>query len=238
MKMDPLNFLDAISGYVRHETDSSADRPVRLATIDPAYVSSTYPVTLPKVTFDGETTLSGKRYVAITPGYLPRASDRVVLLPVGNSYVILGSVDQDAANFYGPTVWSPWATAASWKSTGTAPVLGNGAIVSAYTQMGKTVHADMRVTMGSGTTYGTGTWLFDLPVPARASPAVPRHGSAYLRDASAGVSGHLHGTSVIDLAVSSTAVFVIAGPALVSAAVPFTWVSTDHIGWSLTYEAA
>lgn len=95
MTRDPIAFLDAVSGYTQEGKQGSADRPIKLATIDPAYVASSYPGTLPKVTFDGESTLSGKRYVVLS-GYLPRPSDRVVMLPVGNTYVILGTISVSA----------------------------------------------------------------------------------------------------------------------------------------------
>lgn len=50
-------------------------RSALLATIDPAYTSG-----LPKVTFDVETTLSGKGYpYAYT--YMPTANDRVLMPP-------------------------------------------------------------------------------------------------------------------------------------------------------------
>lgn len=65
---------------------SSADRPVRLATVDPAYVSG-----WPKVKFDGESTLSGKTYPHVD-SYAPAKNDRVVLVPVGTSYLIVGAV--------------------------------------------------------------------------------------------------------------------------------------------------
>jgi hypothetical protein len=98
---DPISFLQAVSGFTRHEDEaSSANRPVRFAVIDPAFVSSGFPGTLPKVTFEGESTLSGKRY-AVLSGYLPQPSDKVVLMPAGTTYLILGSVDGDTAGYHG-----------------------------------------------------------------------------------------------------------------------------------------
>lgn len=82
MVMDPLDFLDSVAGH------TAARYPVQtplLGTVDPAYTSGN-----PKITFDGETTLSGKTY--LYAGYTPKAGDRVVLLPVGNSYLIIGAV--------------------------------------------------------------------------------------------------------------------------------------------------
>jgi hypothetical protein len=93
--MQALSFLESVAGYLRAQ-GSSSDGRVKLGTIDPSYVSSTYPGTLPKITFDGESTLSGKTYPVIG-SYLPAASDRVALIPVGTTYAIIGALDSDAS---------------------------------------------------------------------------------------------------------------------------------------------
>jgi len=81
---DPLDLLRAVSGYVRR--DHVTARPNRLATVDPAYATGS-----PKVTFDGESTLTGKGY-ARSADYAPVAGDRVLMIPAGSSYVILCKV--------------------------------------------------------------------------------------------------------------------------------------------------
>jgi hypothetical protein len=96
--MDALDFLQSVAGYARAQ-DAPTPR-VKLGTIDAAYDPDTYPATLPKVVFDGELTLSGKRYPVIG-SYWPHPSDRVVLLPAGTTYAIIGSVDQDASTRVG-----------------------------------------------------------------------------------------------------------------------------------------
>lgn len=93
----PLDFLDAISGHLQRERTSSADRPVRLATVDPAYdpfASPGYPDVMPaaRVTFDGEDTLSGKAY-PVAQGVIPRAGQRVFMIPQGNGYLLAGGVN-------------------------------------------------------------------------------------------------------------------------------------------------
>lgn len=100
---DPLTFLQSVAGFTRAQTDGSADRPWKIGTIDPAYVKSSFPGTLPKVTFDGESTLSGKTYVVMS-GYRPAPSDRVVLAPVGTTYMIVGCLDTDASAYFGGTL--------------------------------------------------------------------------------------------------------------------------------------
>jgi hypothetical protein len=83
----PESFLKTIAGYTRAETDGSADKACRIAAIDPAYTTGN-----PKVTFEGESTLSGKGYPFLS-SYTPVAGDRVVLLPVGTTYMIIGKID-------------------------------------------------------------------------------------------------------------------------------------------------
>lgn len=81
------SFLESVSGYTIDDDapKGSADRPVRLGTVDPAY-SGTGSA---RVTFDGESTMTVKAYTIMEP---ISASDRVALLPVGQGYVILGKL--------------------------------------------------------------------------------------------------------------------------------------------------
>jgi hypothetical protein len=163
---DPIAFLDAVAGYTLEAgAGGSADRPIRLGTIDPAYVFTSYPATLPKVTFDGESTLSGKRYVVLTPGYLPRASDRVVLLPVGNTYVIIGSVDQDAAAYHGGGALYPanmvWDDQADGNDTFTSTSYNN--VSNFGTQFVAGISGAVEVAFGAtiatnGTALGGTSW--------------------------------------------------------------------------------
>lgn len=95
----PLNFLDAVAGYVRAGSESSADRPIRLATVDPAYSAWTnYPNAPPppRVTFDGEGTLSTKAY-PYANGLIPWAGMRVYMVPIGNTWLIVGQVGASSA---------------------------------------------------------------------------------------------------------------------------------------------
>lgn len=102
--MEPLSFLDGISGYVRHSTNGSADKGIRLAVIDPAYsfTAVPYPTSVPlaRVTFEGETTLSGK-YYPIASGYVPTPGARVWMVPIGTTWLIAGGAAQyTAQGFY------------------------------------------------------------------------------------------------------------------------------------------
>lgn len=87
--MDALTFLESVTGAARAATPVPPGN--RHATVDPAYDPRTFPATLPRVTFDGESVLTERRYVALTP-YRPVPGDRVLMAPAGNTYVISGSI--------------------------------------------------------------------------------------------------------------------------------------------------
>jgi hypothetical protein len=83
-----MSFLQSVAGYAQvYGGTSSADKPMRLAVIDPAWTGGA-----PKVTFEGESTMSTKQYTYLE-SYYPTASERVVLAPIGTTYIILGAVD-------------------------------------------------------------------------------------------------------------------------------------------------
>lgn len=46
------------------------------------------------------------------------------------------------------------------------PAIGNGSMSGRYTQIGKTVHLIGHWIAGTTTTYGNGTWMLGLPIPA------------------------------------------------------------------------
>lgn len=96
MTVPPLAFLDAVAGYTRAQSSSSADRPIKLAKVDPAYdgFADPYPQPVPaaRVTFEGESTLSVKAY-PVANGFIPSPNQRVYMVPIGTSYLIAGAVN-------------------------------------------------------------------------------------------------------------------------------------------------
>lgn len=92
----PQVFLEATTDYVRGALESTGTRSAKLATVDenfPADPFYSFGAMNPRVTFDGDTTLSQGGFAILPHAYTPTAGDRVVMLPVGNTYVIVGSVD-------------------------------------------------------------------------------------------------------------------------------------------------
>lgn len=61
-------------------------------------------------------------------------------------------------------VGDPWvAYTPAWTSSGTAPALGNGTIAGGYVDRGNTVDFRLKMTLGSTSTVGTGTYRFSIP---------------------------------------------------------------------------
>lgn len=127
----------------------------------------------------------------------------------------------------------PWtAYSPTWGASGTAPAVGNGVLAGSHRIVGKTCDFRIELTMGSTTTYGTGTYEFSLPItPAwRVHSAV---GVATVLDTSAGAvmsrTCTLRGTGV--------SVRDDAGNAI-GLGVPFTWATGDVVLMSGTYETA
>lgn len=94
--MDSIDFIKAISGVAQARIEERPYR-VRLATVDPNYdFSSLYPTEMQRarVTFDGETVLGLKEY-AMAGGFVLVPGQRVWMLPVGNTYMIGGTVNPE-----------------------------------------------------------------------------------------------------------------------------------------------
>jgi hypothetical protein len=123
----PMDFLQSVSGYVAASQENghgSADRPIKLAKIDPAYDPFSFPGTLPKVTFEGESTLSGKFYTVMDP-YRPKPNDRVMMLPIGSTYVIIGKLTYSYKDFMGRLVFHAYQTVSQSISDTSSPVAAN-----------------------------------------------------------------------------------------------------------------
>lgn len=89
------SFLDAIQGADPDPAAKtpSANRPNRLAVVEEAYSSG-----LVHVRFEGEEGVGTKGYASLG-NYNPQPGDRVVMVPVGTSYVILDKVDPSPRQF-------------------------------------------------------------------------------------------------------------------------------------------
>ncbi|MFE7461678.1 hypothetical protein ACWFMI_23480 [Nocardiopsis terrae] len=96
--MDVERFLAATAGYERAtRRRTSADRPNRLALIDPSYNPDRYgDGQNPQVVFDGEAEPTRRRW-PVVGAYWPHPGDRVVMMPIGRGdWVILGPTMSEA----------------------------------------------------------------------------------------------------------------------------------------------
>lgn len=118
----------------------------------------------------------------------------------------------------------------TWSSDSSPqPVIGNGSIVAAYRQIGKTLDIRLILTAGSTTTFGTDGWLFSLP-GVLTSLVEQITGSALGFNAS---SGERVGGGTAYLAASGTAfrIFGETSPQADSwkSSVPFVWANADKL---------
>jgi hypothetical protein len=234
---DPVEFLRAVSGFTRAETRMPPR--VKLGTIDPAYSSASYPGALPKVTFDGESTLSGKRYTVVG-SYLPTPGDRVALLPAGKTYVIIGAIDADAAVRVGGALsvggilslgggddldtgdWSSYTP--TWTASSSNPTIVAGAGSSArYRYADKnTVHVQILTFFDTGSAKGSGTYKISLPVTGTEAPLGGAVGAAIVNDSGAAVRPCI----VTGASTSTVNIWTAAGNILTDAVLTGTFVGS------------
>ena len=116
-----------------------------------------------------------------------------------------------------------------WTANGTAVSLGNGTIVGKYRQVGKWVTAQILLTMGSTTTFGTSFYLFTLPVTALTA-------NGYLGAAKFLDAGTLDRNGVSYL-FDTTHVVATSNAGAAGQLVPHTWANTDTFTIQIDYEA-
>lgn len=121
--------------------------------------------------------------------------------------------------------WTPYTP------TNTNITVGNGAQVAKYTRVGRLVTVSYDLLWGSTTAF-TGNIRIGVPVAAAATGVWTA--SAVLLDAS--VNDFPGGVYLMG---GGTQVFVVkAAGGGITSTVPFTWVTTDRLSFSITYEAA
>lgn len=128
-----------------------------------------------------------------------------------------------------------------WTPTFTNVTVGNGTLDYAnYTQIGKTVFAKLRFTLGS-TSAITGAITFTLPVAPRASYGlsfIESLGKAIMLGSITILGDVFWTTSDLGLIRSAAVSGTNISYASTSATVPFTWATGHRFIVYLTYEAA
>ena len=148
--------------------------------------------------------------------------------------------DTDRLLIWDGAAWVPvtsvgaWTTyVPAWTSTGTAPAIGNGTITGASMTHGKTTFVRGQITMGSTTTFGTGTYSVSVPTAATAGSQAQTVGVTFYLD-----SGTAQRGGMCIFGTSTTMQLITAAGGDVTNTVPHTWANTDRIYWSVTYEIA
>lgn len=132
-----------------------------------------------------------------------------------------------------------FGTAATvWTGSGSNPAIGNGSFQALFRQDNKWVDVTYIITMGSTTTFGTGTWTLALPVTARFA-AVQAEGRAI------DISGSTTQGYAVEVDPSTTALALRCDPIVagnvdrvLTATQPFTWSTGDILTVTGRYEAA
>jgi hypothetical protein len=127
----------------------------------------------------------------------------------------------------------PWVVASNilWSSTGTQPVLGNGTLTGHYNRFGTNrVIFTFQLTMGSTTTFGTGTWFIRVPITPTADAVNESVGATWLLDA-----GTLDKIGVIKFENTTDLTLIAATGGTVSPTNPHTWAVNDKIRGEMIY---
>lgn len=129
--------------------------------------------------------------------------------------------------------WSTYTF--TWSSTGTQPVIGNGTRSGRYrrSQDSDLIIYEFRLTMGSTTTFGTGTYFISVPVTPSATAVTNACGACYMIDA-----GTLDKAGVLKFEDNTKITPVTATAGVVTPTVPHTWAQNDQIRGVMIYEPA
>jgi hypothetical protein len=130
------------------------------------------------------------------------------------------------------TAYTPVWTGASSNPGGTYTIEGY------YAKVGRLVTARVSLLMATGTTLGSGAWMFSLPVAAALTSAADMHAGAVAANNS-GVAFYA-GAAVIGLKLSSTTVELLSqgGGSAWGATVPAAWtVNGSWLGFTVSYES-
>jgi hypothetical protein len=141
-----------------------------------------------------------------------------------------------AGNISSMGAWTSFTP--TWTTSGTAPTLGNGTLVSRYMKIGRLVHWIGALTIGTTTNPGTGIWSFSLPFTSANNGIITQGTANYMNP------GDNEYVGVIDLGPNATTMQPVVKTQTsyffsnVSNTVPVATGSTDSLQWSVTYEAS
>ena len=187
-------------------------------------------------TFECATSISIRGDEQIVTGNIMRggyslisgATDCVVF---GNHGDAVANLDTDASGVTSNEVHGVAHTyTPTWTGSGSNPAIGDGTIVARYQRFGRRVHLQIDATMGSTTTYGTGTWSFSLPTTIPAPGSGSSYGACRMFD-----SGTIIRTGVSIVSGSTVTAEADSATGSVGTTVPFTWANGDRLSIDVIY---
>jgi hypothetical protein len=133
---------------------------------------------------------------------------------------------------------APLPYTVTWASSGTQPSIGNGTLTGRYLKMGTFVWAFVAMTVGSSTTYGTGSYTWSLPFTSQSYPAHSPWpmfvGSGLVRDVSA--SQYHPPTTTPNFIITHGGSAFGTIPSF-NSTTPMTWANGDTITMNCLYQS-
>jgi len=132
-------------------------------------------------------------------------------------------------------VWDAYYTPTiEWKGDSSDPAIGNGTLTCRVYRSGRRLKVDVRLLVGSTTTFGSGAWYFQLPAPFSTWNA--KHaaaGAAVMLDS--GTQRFL-GTATVNAAARRIYVNLDASASQINPTAPMTWATNDTLNVNIEYE--
>lgn len=219
--------------HARDYADFLATEAVRAGSNAPSVRGSDWRLaTVTVVGNDGTVTADGipcRRMEAYTT---PLVGDLIVISQSSSgNWRAEGRIDGGSG-----TAWQPYSV--GWTSS-TNPAIGNGSLLGRYTVLpNRTCHASIRLVPGSGTSFGSGNYLFSVPFTS-ANDTVEYLGNARLTAGSTTYIGQCvlgPNSNVMNATFPQSATPATA--ANMSGTVPVTFASGHILRISLTYQTA
>lgn len=130
-----------------------------------------------------------------------------------------------------PGDWTTWSPTLVGLTSGGS--IGNATVAARYHRVHDNVEAMLDITVGSTTSFGSGTTAISLPVTAQATnPSLL--GVAFLFDTSA--TARRVGVAIMN--TTSNLILMQYDGTIVTNTAPWTWATGDAIRFNIKYEAA
>jgi hypothetical protein len=177
-------------------------------------------------------------------GYLMRQAVMTFASTAARDAALSGVLDEGMVTFQEDTDSITFYTGAAWRTlyrgltaytpTGAGVLtVGNGSFGAAWMQHGDEVTFSGILTLGTTSAIGSGLIQMSLPVAANSLYAA--FGQAWFYDVS--TNQYFPAMGQVFGAVFTINRFLVSTGAAVSSTAPFTWTTSDQIGWTISYFA-